>query len=196
MRRASHMAMGRFLLREYLPGISGRNARLFLLGCVQPDQNPTTYLKGSVRSQWMQGHNYGNASRFINRLANRLERKDHFSGWDYYSLGKLVHYILDAFTYPHNVHYDAGLSGHHGYEVLLQDFFLEQLPQLSAPYADYPDPAVGLIRRMHRDYMELPGRVETDTAFAFAACCLLTQRLTENLAEHQKTDSLLSQMMV
>ena len=49
MRRQSHIAMGRFLLRTYLPHLPRQYARLFLLGCIEPDGNPTTYLKGSIR---------------------------------------------------------------------------------------------------------------------------------------------------
>ena len=75
MRNKSHALMGRILLREFLPGLSGGQARLFLLGCTQPDKNPATYIKGSLRSQWLRGHNWGNSQRYMQRLCRRLERK-------------------------------------------------------------------------------------------------------------------------
>lgn len=79
MRNKSHATMGRVLLREYMSGIPAGNARLFLLGCTQPDKNPATYIKGSLRSHWMRGHNYTNSNRFMMRLAMRLDGKEHFS---------------------------------------------------------------------------------------------------------------------
>ena len=36
--------------------------------------------------------------------------------WQYYTLGKLTHYLADAFTYPHNDHFSDSLMDHHRYE--------------------------------------------------------------------------------
>ena len=173
--------MGRILLREYLPGVPPGRARLFLLGCTQPDKNPATYLKGSLRSQWMRGHNYGNASRFMMRLVMRLDGKQHYSPWDYYCLGKLIHYTMDAFTFAHDPRFTKKLSEHRAYEAALQNYFLAQVRRRPVPSRRYCGSPGMLIRRMHTAYAGLPGCVETDTDYAFRACCLLTQRLTAGL---------------
>lgn len=173
--------MGRILLRGYFPDISAGHARLFLLGCTQPDKNPATYLKGSLRSQWMRGHNYGNASRFMMRLSMRLDGKRHYSPWDYYCLGKLIHYTLDAFTFAHDCRFERKLRNHRAYEAALQNYFLAQVRRRSLPSCRCPGTPGALIRRMHAAYSRLPGCVETDTDYAFRACCLLTQRLTAGL---------------
>lgn len=178
MRNKSHAAMGRILLREYLPDVPPGRARLFLLGCTQPDKNPATYFKGSLRSQWMRGHNYGNASRFMMRLAMRLDGKQHYSPWDYYCLGKLIHYTLDAFTFAHDQRFPKKLSEHRAYEAELQNYFLAQVRRRPVPTFRYCGSPAVLIRWMHNAYAQLPGCIETDTDFGFRVCCLLTQRLT------------------
>ena len=185
MRNKSHALMGRILLREYLPGLSKTGERAFLLGCTQPDKNPATYFKGSLRSQWMRGHNYGNASRYMMRLALRLDGKTHYTPWDCYCLGKLIHYTLDAFTYPHNHHFGKGLSHHRIYEVKLQLYFLSRLHSFRPDSVDVPDSAADYLRKMHETYLLEPGCVETDTKYALRVSCALIRKLTENVPRCQ-----------
>ena len=185
MRNKSHALMGRILLREYLPGLPKTSARAFLLGCTQPDKNPVTYLKGSLRSQWMRGHNYSNASRFMMRLALRLDGKTDFSAWDCYCLGKLVHYTMDAFTFAHDERFPKNLKAHRQYEAMLQNYFLAQVRRRPIPSRRFQNPPVALIHSMHTAYSRLPGGIETDTDYAFRTCCLLTQRLTARLQNRQ-----------
>lgn len=181
MRNKSHALMGQILLREYLSELSAGHARFFLLGCTQPDKNPATYLKGSIRSRWMRGHNYSNASRYMVRLTLRLEAKDHFNLWDCYSLGKLIHYCMDAFTFAHDERFPKKLKAHRVYEARLQNYFLAQVRRRPIPSGRFQGSPTALIHSMHVAYSRLPGSIETDTDFAFRACCLLTQRLTSAL---------------
>ena len=116
MRNKSHALMGRILLCEYLPSLPKTSAKAFLLGCTQPDKNPATYIKGSLRSCWLRGHNYSNASRYMMRLAHLLDGKTHLSTWDCYCLGKLIHYTLDAFTFAHDQRFPKDLKAHRRYE--------------------------------------------------------------------------------
>lgn len=177
MRRISHVRLGQFLRKEYLPHVPALYARAFLLGCTEPDKNPTTYLKGSLRAQWLRGHNYENASRFIRRLAIRLERKNSYNLWDYYTLGKLIHYTADAFTYAHNSSFPTDLQQHHVYEVALQNYFLDYLAQ--ATIREKPDtaPVWELIRSAHDQYLKAPSHIFRDTDFAFSVACAVMQRL-------------------
>lgn len=182
MRNQSHALMGRILLREYLPGLPKASEKAFLLGCTQPDKNPTTYIKGSLRSHWMRGHNYSNASRYMMRLALRLDGKTHFSPWDCYCMGKLIHYTLDAFTFAHDERFSKNLKAHRMYEARLQSFFLAQIRRRPIPVTRFRGSPAVLIRSMHAAYSRLPGSIETDTDFAFRTSCLLTQRLTTGLS--------------
>ena len=181
MRNKSHALMGKILLREYLSDLPAAHARSFLLGCTQPDKNPTTYLKGSLRSNWMRGHNYSNASRYMTRLTLRLEGKEHYNLWDCYCLGKLIHYTMDAFTFAHDERFPKKLKAHRIYEARLQNYFLAQVRRRPIPSGQFPGSPAVLIRSMHHSYSKLPGCIETDTDYAFRACCLLTKCLTSAL---------------
>lgn len=182
MRGKSHISLGQYLMDRYLPELPSRYRRAFLLGCIEPDRNPATYLKGSLRCQWLRGHNYRNARRFMRRISVRLERKEFLNLFDYYTLGKLIHYTADAFTYAHNESFPEKLSDHREYEVRLQDHFLsylQQNPQVDIRLARTIMEGIG---SYHREYTSEDTDIHRDSRFALQACCcvlaiLLTPRL-------------------
>lgn len=170
IKRASHKSLGKFLTENYLQVASKRHSFAFMLGCTQPDMNPTTYLKGSLRCKWLRGHNYGNASRFMSRLSRRLERRKKLRLWDYYSLGKLVHYTVDAFTSAHNDHFPAQLQAHREYENRLQSYFLNYLKQSSLPTLPATGSVIDTIRDYHDKYTQKPANIHRDSRY----CVLVT----------------------
>ena len=102
MQKRSHKLLAATLL-ENVQGFQARRFELaFLFGSFQPDCNPLTYLKGSLRAYKFRGHNYSNSQRYIYSRISRLQRRERWTMWQYYTLGKLTHYLADAFTYPHN----------------------------------------------------------------------------------------------
>ena len=170
MRGESHRVIARYLAAEYLAEQPECHVRAFLLGSIQPDRNPATYLKGSLRCQWLRGHNYANSLRYMRRLSRRLERKSNYTIPDYYALGKLIHYTADAFTYAHNSHFPKGMDLHRAYERKLQNYFVPYI--LSEPASTYASGGdlTDLIQRLHREYMKLPPDIETDTLYILTAC--------------------------
>jgi hypothetical protein len=174
MRGKSHRLLGQYLVRQYMPDAPKRYVRAFLIGCIEPDRNPMTYLKGSVRCQWLRGHNYENARRFMCRLANRLENKETLSMMDYYALGKLIHYTTDAFTYAHNQNFPEDLKEHREYEKALQEYFIRFMQKNPLPYPKGSEDAADTIQEKHRRYMCRPGSILRDSRYAFTVCCLVT----------------------
>lgn len=171
MRGKSHICLGRYLAQHYMEHTPQRYVNAFLLGCIEPDRNPATYLKGSLRCQWLRGHNYQNARRFMRHISSRLERKDKLKLFDYYTLGKLIHYTADAFTYAHNSTFPTDLGEHREYEVALQDHFLEYLqedPQVNTRVARS---VMEAIYSYHREYILQPADIRRDSQFALTACC-------------------------
>lgn len=173
MRGNSHRCLGTYLADHYMPQIQPWKRRIFLIGCVQPDKNPATYLKGSLRGQWLRGHNYHNALPYITRLARRLESRRMLRLVDYYSLGKLIHYITDAFTSAHNQSFPKSLRIHREYEARLQEYFLSFLAGKPNPPGSARGSVMERIRTCHRGYMHRPTHVGTDTRYAFAVCCMV-----------------------
>ena len=173
----SHRRLGEYLAAYYLPDAPRRYIQAFLLGCTEPDKNPSTYLKGSIRSQWMRGHNWGNAQRYMTRIANRLEKRNKLLLADYYTMGKLIHYTTDAFTSAHNEEFGASLSDHRSYEADLQDHFLAYLSQNPQFWTDAENPVMDTIRSYPRDYIRRPTNIHTDSRFAIIVCCMVMARL-------------------
>ena len=182
MRGESHIALGHYLMDQYLSNIPGYCKTAFLLGCIQPDKNPATYLKGSLRCQWLRGHNFSNAHSFMKRVSHRLERKDKLHLFDYYTLGKLIHYTADAFTAPHNAYFPKNLHQHRQYEQLLHHCFLQYLRNTPLPRIQCGKSIIESITDNHSAYLCKEASIHQDAHFALHACCcvlaiLLTPRI-------------------
>lgn len=171
MRGESHRCLGLYLARRYMSHIPQRYVQAFLFGCIQPDRNPTTYLKGSLRCQWLRGHNYRNAERFMRRVSRRLEKKTSLNLFDCYTLGKLIHYTADAFTYAHNADFPGQLRSHRQYEILLQNYFLDFMAQDPTSNPTFHRSIMHTICGYHRHYEQIAPAFRKDSHFALTACC-------------------------
>ena len=171
MRGASHRCLGKYLTERYLVGVPQRHIRAFQIGCIEPDRNPATYLKGSLRCQWLRGHNYKNARRYMRTISCRLESKEKWNILDFYTLGKLIHYTTDAFTYAHNDMFTTNLEDHRVYEVALQNHFLKYLEDDPKVNVKIARSIMDAIYSYHREYITQPISVHTDSEFALTACC-------------------------
>lgn len=177
MRGRSHRQLGRYLVQRYMANVPKRYVRAFLIGCIEPDRNPATYLKGSLRQQWLRGHNWGNAQNYMQRIASRLETKRRWNMLDYYTMGKLIHYTTDAFTSAHNAEFGPSLEDHREYEVALQNHFLGYISQNPEFWTDAQHPVMDTIRSYHHDYIRRPTNIHTDTRFAIIVCSMVLTRL-------------------
>ena len=182
MRGKSHISLGRYLLAHYLSDLPRSYQRAFLFGCIQPDRNPATYLKGSIRFQWLRGHNYHNARQFMNRISRRLEQKETLKLYDYYTLGKLIHYTADAFTFAHNDTFPTKLSDHRDYEISLQNCFLDYLHSNPRINVKSERTVMDGITRYHREYSSKSMDIHRDCRYVLqACCCVLAILLIPNL---------------
>lgn len=163
MLKESHKLLGEYLF-SHCTNISGRRyKKLFLWGCIEPDYNYLTYLKGSLKVQPFRGHHYPNGQRRILRLVSRLRRNCRRSALYFYRLGKLMHYVSDAFTYTHNPEFGGRVRGHHCYEKNLASCFENQTigTAIALPKGK-PDSAEKIILDAHRQYTEAAAGPFTD----------------------------------
>ena len=95
MRGIDHKALGRFLLESgYIaPSISPLCRRMFLFGCIEPDINPLTYTRGSLRHRFLHGHNAANAKRHLRRIIRRMCRKGVHSPIQWFVFGAALDLI-------------------------------------------------------------------------------------------------------
>ena len=152
MQKRSHKLLASALLAS-VAGFHARRYELaFLLGSFQPDCNPLTYLKGSLRARRFGGHNFSNSRPFVLAHLRHLEQKKQWNLWNYYTFGKLTHYVADAFTYPHNEIYGDSLAAHHVYERNLRCQLIEYLQSHTIP--DHPLDTAYLIEALEALHLQ------------------------------------------
>lgn len=177
MHAQSHYQLGQHLTQLYLKQSPRRHRTAFMLGCLEPDRNPITYLKGSIRCHWLRGHHWLNAQRYMQRISQRLERRTQLNSLDFYTLGKLIHYTADAFTYAHNEFFRQGLSEHRNYERLLNQQFLTYIKEESLVTFSINRPIMDAIRTHHGSYSNQPGSIRLDCIYSTGVCCGIMEQL-------------------
>lgn len=120
METRGHKMIGEMIVGKLMAGISKAERRMFLLGCIEPDINAFSYLKGFGRAKTFMGHNYENSKKWVKKTIWQLDSRDEFSKRDFFRLGKLIHYVIDGFTFAHNDEFLGTLSEHVEYEQKLQ----------------------------------------------------------------------------
>lgn len=175
MQKRSHKLLASTLL-EAQNGFPHRRFELaFLFGSFQPDCNPLSYLKGSIRSQTLRGHNYSNSDPYITSRIQKLQRRERcWTCWQYYTLGKLTHYLADAFTYPHNENYADSIVEHRRYEDALRKYLSSYLKVWGLHPTQISEiDLTDKLRELHLQYMEASADMRRDVHYILEATSLL-----------------------
>jgi len=133
MKTEDHLLLADRLLAQTKNDYSGTFAAGLRTGSVLPDCNPFTYLRGIGGGQGVHGHNAEVTRTCICRLLERLQcsrERDFLFGL---RLGTALHYIADAFTYPHHAYYTGTLAEHVAYEASLHRIFAEYVGSGTVP---------------------------------------------------------------
>ena len=91
MKKKDHLQIGKLLLAQKDAKLSGIQRLAFLFGCVEPDINPFTYARGSLKHEFLHGHHADNSSKHRHKLMRRLSNSGVHSLWQWFSLGTLIH---------------------------------------------------------------------------------------------------------
>ena len=173
MKKRSHKLLATTLLKNENGFRSKRFELAFLLGSFQPDCNPLSYLKGSLRASKFRGHNYSNSRFYIKNHIQRLQRRKRWTMWQYYTLGKLTHYLADAFTYPHNENYPESLIAHRQYEDNLRMYLAEYLQNATPQRKKARQDLAASIEELHQQYMNAVANMRRDAQYILEATGLL-----------------------
>lgn len=181
MMTKDHEAVGEFLLSQMDYPVSKKIKTAFLLGNVEPDFNPITYLRGSIRNQAFRGHNYDNVHDCISMLISRIEKEKMSDVRRFYLLGKLTHYIADSFTFPHNRQFTGSISDHCKYESELHTYMHEMLnyDQIICSQIDPEKNLMEQIEVLHDKYITDQKGFVTDCSYILSAVTLVFGYFTE-----------------
>lgn len=173
MQKRSHKLLASSLLKSRRGFGKRRHELAFLFGSFQPDCNPFTFLKGSFRARAFCGHNYSNSHLYINRKIHTLQQCSHWNIRHYYTLGKLTHYLADAFTFPHNDHFSSPIMNHHHYESELRVSLQKHLASCSPLLPNHCANPSEAILRLHHKYRAFESDISGDIHYILQATCLL-----------------------
>lgn len=178
MQKRSHTLLARTLMERTAGFDKRRFALAFLFGSFQPDCNPLSYLKGWRRGTPLMGHNFSNSQRYVCRRIRRLQKKDHWNIWQYYTLGKLTHYLADAFTFPHNETYTESLQAHRCYEAQLRHQLAARMEhQCCCRRPSVPQDLTSALEQLHRQYLSAASFLQRDIDYILDATSLLVSSL-------------------
>ena len=176
MKKKDHLLLGRFLLARKDAPAGSLERRLFLFGCVEPDINPFTYMRGSARHQFLQGHNAENARKHFQKVLEKLSRSGVHSLWQWFALGTLIHYAADSFTFPHNSQFPGSLADHVAYEIQLHALFPQYLHAV-AGRRGFCAARGQSVETLRKRYLHEAGAAGTDCRYILEAAEWLFQRL-------------------
>lgn len=173
MQKRSHKLLAKTLLAQHGGFGSQYRDLAFLFGSFQPDCNPLSYLKGSLRGRRFHGHDFSNSRRFIYCRIHRLQRRKCWHIWQYYTLGKLTHYLADAFTYAHSQQFPSHPHLHHQYESQLRHHLTAYLANYAIRQNTQCRNIPCTLDRLHRKYLLSSATPLTDVQYILQAAELL-----------------------
>lgn len=191
MNTNDHKLLAKFIIRNSNDFKCKKYQNAFILGSVEPDYNPFSYLKGSFKHKMLRGHHYGNSLRFLKRNIKALESKDKskWNVYDYFRLGKVIHYMADDFTIAHNESFSGDLSEHCNYEGKLSDYFeqyLEQYKPTKRKLSERLD-FTSYFEKAHLIYSRQKQKLSTDAKWISHMCWLTACHLTAPVVSNGAT---------
>jgi len=171
MQTRDHLVLGYFLLDFAGSEELSAHRRAFLAGCVEPDCNAATYLRGMRAGQKFRGHHAENSFAHLSKEMAEIEAEGLCTPWDYFALGTMLHYAADAFTWPHNTFWPDSLARHVVYEQKLHAVFAGELARGPAgTEAAQPRALAAFFAESHRAYSNEPRGMETDCRYIIGVC--------------------------
>ena len=177
MKAYTHKQLAKYFIKNYFQALPKLYSKAFLIGCIEPDRNISTYLKGSIKYQWLRGHNWTNTKKYILRLAQRLEHKKHMKLMDYFLLGRLTHYLADAFTFAHNAQFGHDLRIHRAYENALMIHMDTRLRMHHKIPMTNSIPLETYINVCHDHYISKPKSAQGDSEYILQICTFTLCRI-------------------
>lgn len=129
MQSKDHILLGKYILIQQNLKLPLVKKLFFLFGCIEPDLNPLTYTRGSLRHKFLHGHHAENAKKHLSKIIKKMRNSGIHTRRQWFIFGTALHYLADSFTFAHNSDFSGGLREHRYYESLLHPVFLRFLRQ-------------------------------------------------------------------
>ena len=176
MKKKDHLMLASFILDLFDSSVLTLHSAAFTAGCIEPDLNVLTYLRGSRKEKKFHGHNAGNCRAHLEKLLGKIEERGLTSGYGCFLLGVAVHYIADSFTAVHNTDIlDVDVKTHLEYENRLHEELMRALSKpfifeygmLNTSLKDY-------VTDNHHSYSASAPSTKNDCSYIVKTCCAVT----------------------
>ena len=176
MKKKDHLMLASFILALADSSALTVHRAAFTAGCIEPDLNVFSYLRGSRKEKKFHGHNAGNCRAHLKKLLEKIERRGLTSGYDCFLLGVAVHYIADSFTAVHNTDIlDVDVKTHLEYENRLHEELMRALSKpfifeqntMNTSLKDY-------VTDNHHAYSASAPSAVNDCSYIVKTCCAVT----------------------
>lgn len=187
MKTESHRLLGKYLIGTVHGIYEPKYEKAFLWGCVEPDFNFLTYLKGSGKIRLFRGHNFRNSATCVRHMLDTLQKNKDWGMREYYCFGKLIHYLSDAFTYPHNENFSGSIREHRRYEMELHKRFQRYIIlKQCVPNEGQDRSACEVIGLLHRQYLDAEPGETTDVRYIVLTAAIVFRMLMPETANAEK----------
>ena len=139
----------------------------FEYGCISPDINPLTYIKG---------HTYSATISYVKNTLTRLHSRLK-SPMDYFDIGRAMHFIGDYFTFPHTPLFNGSLSAHIAYERRLHNHIITSENEIMTEDSldiSNAKKCVSLLEKMQQKYYGAKSSVANDWNYIRFICSSIT----------------------
>lgn len=166
MQTKDHLYIGKYVA-DIENQLKSSHRTAFIVGCIEPDINFISYLKGSFTKKPLGGHSYESARKYMLRTIQALSSKNKWNTIDFFCFGRVIHYVIDSFTYPHNCVFTGSIREHSHFEADLHKKVIDYIN------SDNSDPVntislngfSAFLTTFHDRYIEDCGSLETDCYF-------------------------------
>ena len=182
MKTKDHLCLAKSIMRYMRTKEHHRVA--FLLGNILPDLSPISYFY-PFAGNWFQGHCFKGKKRFI---ASRLTSNYKNTMLWWYLNGRVMHYLADSFTKPHQIEFNFSKEDHAEYEARLHTYFTDRIRRenLAAIIPGLTKKQrIAWLNRRYEQYMCEANNIETDYPFIVTAAAFALEWLWEASGEHR-----------
>lgn len=101
MKTKGYVIVGKLIGLKYMNSIGRAKKIAFMAGCVLPEYNLITYIIRTVFKR-QSIHGYEIANPRMLELIEELDSVERFGVREFFKLGMLIHYVVDAFSFSQN----------------------------------------------------------------------------------------------
>ena len=157
MKKRTHFALSRQILKDNQHDLGMMESALFCFGSIFPDCSPLCL----IRPHKYNVTHYKSKKRMVKVISGNYNRYA-----DCFRLGCLSHHVADYFTAPHN---RSGVAGfcmdHRGYENQLHKYFKERLKECGAKTEENTMCAIEFWKQMRMQHTEYMDCIENEESF-------------------------------